>query len=137
MANEVTKLIDRSITEVNLDSDVTVIGQKAFSNCYSLTSVTIPDSVTSISNQAFFDCYSLASLTIPDSVTSIGTAAFSNCSSLTSVIVNATTPPTLSGGNVFNNTNECPIYVPAASVDTYKSASRWRTYASRIQAIPS
>jgi hypothetical protein len=30
----------------------------------------------------------------------------------------------------------CIIYVPSASVDTYKAASGWSTYASRIQAIP-
>jgi hypothetical protein len=58
------------------------------------------------------------------------------CSGLTSIIVNATTPPKLSNSNAFNNTNDCPIYVPSGSVNTYKSASGWSTYASRIQAIP-
>ena len=28
------------------------------------------------------------------------------------------------------------IYVPAASVETYKAASDWSGYASKIQAIP-
>jgi hypothetical protein len=40
------------------------------------------------------------------------------------------------GNNAFYNTNNCPIYVPSASVNAYKSASGWSTYASRIQAIP-
>jgi len=48
------------------------------------------------------------------------------------VIVNATTPPTL-GASAFNNTNDCPIYVPCSSVSAYKAASNWSTYASRIQ----
>ena len=52
-----------------------------------------------------------------------------------SVTVNATTPPTL-GESALDYTNNCPIYVPAASVDVYKAASGWSTYASRIQAIP-
>jgi len=39
------------------------------------------------------------------------------------------------GRDVFYDTNNCPIYVPAASVDAYKSASGWSAYASRIQAI--
>jgi len=68
-------------------------------------------------------------------VTSIGNEAFDSCRSLTSVTVEATTPPTLST-DAFNSTNNCPIYVPCDSVDTYKAASGWSTYASRIQAIP-
>ena len=78
----------------------------------------------------------LTSITIGSGVTSIGGAAFYNCRSLSSVTVEATTPPTL-GLNVFNNTNNCPIYVPSQSVNAYKTATNWKTWASRIQAIPS
>lgn len=48
----------------------------------------------------------------------------------------ATTPPTLSGANnSLGATNYTfPIYVPAESVDTYKT--KFSKYASRIQAIP-
>lgn len=108
----------------------------AFESCDSLTSVTIPNSVTSIGNASFQSCNSLTSVTIPDSVTIIGEYAFLSCSSLTSVTVEATTPPTLNGVDVFNSTNNCPIYVPAESVDAYKAATYWSRYASRIQAIP-
>ena len=38
--------------------------------------------------------------------------------------------------NALENTNNCPIYVPANLVNTYKSDNNWKTYASRIQAIP-
>ena len=147
-----------SLSSVTIGSGVTTIGNGAFNSCSGLTSVTIPDSVTTIGNGAFYDCTSIAnvtignsvttignlafnycrgltSVTIPDSVTSIGEEAFDNCTSLTSVTVNSLTPPKL-GSYVFGNTNDCPIYVPAASVDAYKAASRWSDYASRIQAIP-
>ena len=70
-----------------IPSDVTHIGDGAFSGCSSLTSITIPSSVTSIDNGAFFDCSSLTSITIPSSVTSIGDVAFSRCSSLTSITI--------------------------------------------------
>lgn len=124
-----------SLTSIDISDSVTSIANDAFYNCKSLTSVTIPNSVTSIGSGAFNLCNSLTSIIIPDSVTSIDSRAFNNCRSLTSVTVNALTPPKL-GGSVFNNTNECPIYVPAQSVDAYKSATEWSTYASRIQAIP-
>ena len=61
---------------------------------------------------------------------------FKGCSGLESSTILATTPPTMGDFNIFSNTNNCPIYVPTASVDTYKAASGWSTYESRIQAIP-
>ena len=100
-----------------------------------ISEITIPNSVTSIDRNAFSSCSGLTSVTIPDNVTSIGYGAFYNCSSLTSVTVEATTPPTL-GSDAFYMTNNCPIYVPAASLYTYVAATNWSNYASRIQAIP-
>ena len=124
-----------SLTSVTIPDSVTSIGDYAFYKCTSIANVTIGSGVTTIGNIAFNRCSGLTSITIPDSVTSIGEDAFSNCKSLTSVTVNATTPPTL-GYSAFSYTNDCPIYVPAASVEAYKSASGWSTYKSRIQPIP-
>ena len=126
-----------SLASITIPNSVTSIGQSAFSYCTSLTSVTIPNSVTSIASYAFYYCTSLASITIPNSVTSIGGNAFYYCTSLASLTVEAATPPTL-GSNVFYGTDaNLTIYVPAESVDAYKSDSGWSTYASKIQAIPS
>ena len=124
-----------SLTSVNIPNSVTKIGGSAFQNCSGLTSVTIPNSVTSIDNSAFYKCTGLTSVNIPNSVISIGRYAFGGCSSLTSVTIQATTPPTLSSTNAFNNTNNCPIYVPAESVDAYKNATNWSSLADRISAI--
>ena len=122
------------LTSINIPSGVTSINNFTFSNCSSLPSITIPSGVTSIGSSAFQNCSSLASVTIPSGVTSIADYAFKGCSSLTSITVEATTPPTL-GYDVFDNTNNCPIYVPASSVNAYKSATNWSNYSSRIQAI--
>lgn len=106
----------------------------SFYGCYYLTFVTIPNSVTSIGFAAFSECSSLTSVTIPDGVTSIGNNAFYGCRGLTSITCNAINPPIL-GNYAFDDTNDCPIYVPASAVDAYKAAEGWSTYASRIQAI--
>lgn len=121
------------LTSIELPDSATSIGNYAFWGCSGLTSIDIPNSVTSIGQEAFRLCYGLQSIDIPDSVTSIGEGAFSNCSGLTSISCLAITPPTL-GSGAFNYTNNCPIYVPAASLTDYQTA--WSTYASRIQAIP-
>ena len=122
-----------SLTSVTIPDSVTTIGDYAFSDCYSLTSVTIGDSVTTIGEYAFYICSNLTSVTIGNSVTTIGDAAFCYCGSLTSVYCEATTPPTLDGSTIFdNNASGRKIYVPAASVDDYKSAENWSDYAADI-----
>lgn len=124
-----------SLTSIDIPNSVTSLGNGAFYSCGSLTSIDIPSGVTSIGDEAFTDCISLTSCTIGSSVTSIGDNAFMYCDGLTSLTVNATTPPTL-GFFAFFSTNECPIYVPAGSVNAYKAASGWSSYANRIEPIP-
>ena len=126
-----------SLTSVTIPDSVTTIGFSAFSWCSSLTSVTIPDSVTSIGSSAFSGCSSLTSVTIPDSVTTIGYAAFSGCSSLTNVYCKAITPPTAEVYDNYwrafdENASGRKIYVPTESVEAYKSADGWSSYANAI-----
>lgn len=124
-----------TIKNVTYGNDVTVIGENVFSGRTELSSVVIGNSVTSIGSSAFDSCRSLTSLVIPSNISSINNYAFNRCTGLISITVHSVTPPTL-GYGVFDSTNNCPIYVPPESVDTYKAASNWSSYASRIQAIP-
>lgn len=148
-----------ALTNVTIPDSVTTIEESAFYYCTHLLSLSIPDSVsilgtaicyycnrlanvtlsnniTEIGDMAFYRCDVLPSIIIPSSITSIGEQAFRNCYLLDNVTVNALTPPTL-GYNPFGGTSEnLVIYVPAESVDTYKEASGWSSYASKIQAIP-
>ena len=122
------------LTTVTIPDSITTIGSEVFRKCTGLISINIPNSVTTIGDYAFSDCSGLTSINIPNSVTTIGYYAFKNCRGLTSVTILATTPPTLGGTEAFES--NYPIYVPAESVDAYKTATNWSSYADRIQAIP-
>ena len=91
------------------------------------------EGVVTIGRNSFEHLDSLVTIVIPSSVTTIGNGAFTGCTGLISITINRDTPPTMDYS--FNDTNNCPIYVPAGSVSAYKSASVWSEYASRIQAI--
>ena len=123
------------LTDVTMGNNVTSIGAGAFNFCESLTSITLSNNLETIGNRAFTDCISLTSVELPNSVTAIDYIAFADCSNLTSITIYAQTPPTL-GEGAFDNTNNCQIYVPSASVDAYKTAYSWSNYVDRIQALP-
>ena len=123
-----------TLTGVNISSSVTTINESAFLGCHHLSSVTFDSNsqLTTIGRKTFQGC-DMTSVTLPSSVTEIGYYAFTENYNIQSITILATTPPTL-GYHPFTDTNNCPIYVPAASVNAYKAA--WTDYASRIQAIP-
>jgi hypothetical protein len=123
-----------SLSTITIPSGVTVISTYAFRYCSSLSALVIPNGVNVIGQYAFDGCSSMASCTIGSGVTSIGQFAFLNCSGLTSITCLAPTPPSIDS-YMFNTTNNCPIYVPASSLETYKSATNWSSYADRIQPI--
>ena len=92
-------------------------------------------SVRIIGSSAFNSCFGLKSLIIPNTVNNINSSAFFNCTSLVSITIETTTPPTISSG-AFNLCHLLStIYVPAESVDAYKSASGWSSHADIITAI--
>lgn len=89
------------------------------------------------SRGVFEECKYLLDAVLPSTLTSIGSRCFMNCNHLATITCNATTPPTLGGSALSGTTLLTHIYVPAASVDTYKAASGWSSFASIIEAIPS
>ena len=150
-----------SLNSIEIPNSVTSMGSSVFSYCNNLKSITIPSSVTSfnpngtfsgsyIENVIFEDgttniptsaCRNtprLKNVIFPSTVTSIGDAIFAYCgSSFENLTIRAASPPTL-GDNVFpSEVINLVIYVPAESVDAYKAAANWSTYADKIQAIPS
>lgn len=137
------------LMEYTIPEVVDSVGGYAFSGCSNLTNISIPKSVTSIGDGAFYGCSSLASVTIPEGVTSIGKQAFHGCLSLESVSCKPTIPPhahyscehSLGGCNdcdllwsaFYNYSEEFGIYVPAGSVNEYKTARGWKYYEDYIK----
>ena len=126
-------------TAVDMQSDpelqnVTIIAKRAFKNG-SLESIVLPNNLTKIGKEAFYNNY-LTSVTIPSSVTSIGAGAFESnrpaSNRLTSVTIHAVNPPTIDEETTFGYKSSLKIYVPAQSVNAYKTAKGWRRYADKI-----
>ena len=125
-----------NLQDITLPGGITSINGSAFRYFYTLRNITIPDSVTSIEGYTFQRCYSLRNITIPDSVTDIGAYAFADCGAI-AYHFKRNTPPTLSNTNAFSGISaDTVFYVPASSLNAYKTASRWSTYADRIVAEP-
>lgn len=107
----------------------------------------------------FNGCSKLVKWAMPNNIKSLGSYVFRYCSKLKyidigkpencqdrlfygrtlkgmTVIIRAETPPTLSGaflGSGFDDTTK--IFVPKASLDAYKTATNWSTYADCYYAI--
>ena len=140
------------ITSVDLPASLTEIGDRAFENCYLLSDLVWGgegSQLRRIGNRAFYGCNSLPGVSIPEGVEEIGVAAFMGCtymenvelpSSLTllgdnafangtrvrSMKVHATTPPALAPHTFYNIDRSVPVYVPAASLATYRATPYWQ-----------
>jgi hypothetical protein len=136
------------------------IGSNSFYNCDALTTFEAPN-VTTLGSNGFYQCMKLASVTMPK-VTTIPSSCFGNCTGLTTadftaltkiegsafgntvklvaLILRGSSVVTLSSTNVFSmsgiaTTGKGYIYVPAALLSSYQTASNWSTYAANFRAI--
>ena len=123
------------LTSVTIPNSVTTIGKLAFMECKGLTTVTIPNSVTKIGERAFLCCTGLTNVAIGNSITTIGTNAFLDCTGLTILTIENATPPEIYGQILSGVAKNITIYVPAESVEKYKTAKGWSVYADKIKAI--
>lgn len=128
-----------TLRELILPDSASYIGRSAFS-LTPIETLVLPAHLKRIETEAFFAMYSLRDLTVPSEVEYIGSKAFSyagyNNGGLEKITFMSSVPPTIVADTFGDMEGNCPFYVPAASVEAYKSAQYWSSYAGRIQAIP-
>lgn len=110
---------------------VTNIGQFAFCRTH-ISTLVFSNRLTTIGEQIFENNRYLTNITIPSSVTSIGKETFDGCVNLQHVYMERSTPPTL-GTDAFKNAHSSmTIHVPCGALSTYKSATNWKTFSTKI-----
>ncbi|MBQ5692390.1 MAG: leucine-rich repeat protein, partial [Alistipes sp.] len=126
---------NEKLTTLIFHNGLTEIKPYLFNHCKDLEEVVIHDNITRIGKYAFR--YSdVRKVTIGKNVQYIGGSAF-NCLSLMEIHCKSLTPPELENIDVFAQLRpDCKIYVPFESLDLYKSAYGWSTYADAIVADP-
>lgn len=120
------------LAEITIPDTVTSIGNSCFCGCGMLPEIAIPEGITTIGSNMFNTCGSLEKVTLPSTITGIGDSAFASCHSMKELIVYAPTPPAASS---LPNGETTTLYVPEGSIQAYKDAPRWGSFAT-ITAIP-
>lgn len=116
------------LQEITIPEGVTILREATFYNT-PLATINMPDSLQTIGSWAFEQCAKLTSIDIPKNVNTINHGAF-NGTGIKSMTIRAATPPTLIG-----TVPATTIYVPADSVEAYKSHTNWAKYADKILPI--
>lgn len=148
-----------SVNSVTMPNTITAMGNNAFyfsdlrsialstsltvipDSCFRLTllnSIVIPEGVTELKSYVFNGCGNLKSIKLPSTLVSIGNSALNQKNDIQTITCYAVTPPvctnTLFGAEYDNPSLK--ILVPAASVEAYKAAKGWSTFANKIEAMP-
>lgn len=120
--------------------NVSAISPDAFNSCANLTSIVIPNSVTQIGNGAFSRA-GISTMTIPKSVIEIGHCAFGG-GALKEIHFLNNTPPQLIDDSEGEDRmyycdsfgfDNCNIYVPKGSYETYKASYAFKQYDNIIE----
>lgn len=130
-----------SLQTAVINAGPTTIGRDAFLYCSALRSVSLPEGLTVIGERTFSKCESLLSIVIPSSVTTIESQAFYDLEAIREIHLLSQNPPSIQMDTFYQTGPDAPIdgyiYVPAGSLQQYKTATNWSAIADYIKEEPS
>lgn len=124
-----------SIESVHFPKSVKSIGQNAFGGCKNLKNVDFSESsVSTIDIQAFHNCESIYEIYLPTTLKEIREDAFRAINGpgvpyLRKVVSLAATPPYSDNAFEDRHYGDAVLYVPDASVESYKTSKEWEMFA--------
>lgn len=148
-----------SLEEINIPSNLKNLGDRILYGCASLTSIAIPEGVEEIGNSSFENCTNLTSLQLPKSLMNIRGDFIRGCNELKDLTiyhnVSGMSQTTFHGCNleelhyhravlpkwiqttnpsspIIDKDNNCTLFVPVGSVDTYKESPEWNVFYSIV-----
>lgn len=118
-----------SLKSITIGENAEYIGDEAFYGCQNLKFIELPNGVKEIGNKTFCNCIKLSTILLPSSVKTLGSECFLGCKNMNIIRCLAVTPPYCQG-NPFEGiaTNECSLYVPNSTKETYKEAIVWNIF---------
>lgn len=124
-----------NLEKVSIPKVTTMSKGSEFQYCYALRDIDLPE-LTNVSSSPFEGLTALKKLDFPK-LASLNSRALTN-SGVETLILRGATVCTLSGAlragtPIADGTGY--IYVPAALIDSYKTAANWSTYAAQFRAI--
>lgn len=122
-----------TIRECTLPKDIEFIGKKAFEST-TIKNIVIGNT-KAIKERAFRTCYELKEIILPETLERLEDRTFDSCTNLRRITCLATTPPHATHSSfMFMFYDETTIFVPAQSIEQYKSATGWSLF-KNIKAI--
>lgn len=114
-----------------IPNTVRKIGPWSFHHAVRLKEANIPEGVRVIGQSAFRECWGITKVTLPSTMDSIAELAFYYTTDIDTVICYAVNPPTLHDPHAFDvfwYNAEAKLFVPAQSVQAYKTTDDWTQF---------
>lgn len=124
-----------SLKKIVIPEGITKLDRYLFMGCSNLTDIELPKSLEHIGNRIIEGCDALRNLTIYHNVSVIEQHAFDGCQGIEEIhLYRAVLPETpiplgwLVDRPVIPADNNCTLYVPVGSVESYKASEYWNTF---------
>lgn len=111
------------------------VGSVAFEYCSAWENEVYLPSIKSLGYRSFYGCSSLKHVILGPNLTELGGQVFWFSRGLIDVTFLSVTPPTGVDQQTFEGCNNCLIYVPDESLETYKTTEGWSQFSSRIKPL--